>query len=389
MTNIKMKEISLATKIVTSILLMIFIILTGTVAAQEKNKKSKKSKKLFDGEVSLTSFYDDNILKYSQKYLDRFMNGEDFGRFHITTYDDIVLKPSARLETVFKIFKNQKSKINANYNYSLYVVNDIKSWQYMSFGFQQYFAKKGSFRIFYSYIPEFYVRHFRDKDLVEYYKEIYGFGYIPESFVPFSFSKDNYGFWIQNTFFKNTRVKLSFDYAIYYHNENYTEYDCKNFYYGFQIYQEINTNLDIDFGYEYVTSDAKGYDQPYETKETSDDADATNIGDNFTFGITWRLPDLKKRRQYVGGDFEFAKRYYTTDKPIQIDPEHAGRIDNMIEVGINYRIRISKAFDLAAFYKWYGRDSKTASPINSEYVSEEKDYKQYQIGLELSYGFKF
>ncbi len=375
------------------LLIFLFFLSNGHVIAQEKSKKKSKP---FDVEVSLASFYDNNILKYSDKYLELFKNGLDKARFHINTYDDIVFKPSLALDWTFNILKKQKSRISLDYSYSAYIVNDVKNWSMFTAGFQQYLTRRASFKVFYTYIPEFYVRHFRDEDLVNYYKKLYGYGYIPETFVPFSFAKDDFGFWIQNTIFKNTRIKLNFDYARYYHNLHYTEYDCKNFAYGFQIFQGITKNIRIDLGYEFGTSDAKGYDQtdavgyydPTETKATSDDADATNEGDEFSLGIDWQLPAVFKLKNALDCGITFSKRYYTTDHYVEEDPEHAGRVDNNLYMRFGYNVKLNKSMDLSIFYKWYGRDSSTKSPLNSEYVSNEKDYKQSQVGLEFSYSFK-
>ena len=361
------------------LVIFLFSLSNGVTLAQKKDSKKKKT---LEAEFGLATFYDDNILKYSEKYLERFLNNKDEGRFHINTYDDLVLKPSAQLLATFNIFKKQKSKIDLNYSYSAYLVNSINNWSLISLGFQQYLTRRASFKISYTYIPEFYVRHFRDKDLVKIY------GYTPETFVPFSFSKDNYGFWIQNTFFKNTRIKLAFDYAKYYHNKHYTEYDCKNFSYGIQIFQNIMKKLRIDVRYEYGTSDAKGYDSPDETKETSDDADADNVGEEFAFGIDWQLPSIFKHDHDLDFGITYGVRYYTTDKYVEDDPEHAGRIDNNLYIRLSYIIKMSKSMDLSAFYKWYGRDSKTTSDLNSVYVSEEKDYRQNQVGLAFTWKFK-
>jgi hypothetical protein len=354
----------------------------GTGFGQEKSKKKAKP---FDVKIGLATFYDDNILKYSEKYLERFMNGEDEGRFHIETYDDVILKPSLQIGTTFQIFKKQKSRVNFSYNYSYYIVNDIKNWQFISIGFQQNFLKKASFRVAYSYVPEFYVRHFRDEDMVNYYKEVYGFGYVPETFVPFSFSKDDYSFWIQNTFFKNTRVRISFNYSQYFHNEHYTEYDCDNFAYGFQIFQGISKKVDMEFAYEFMTSDAAGTDGP---QEPNPDADADNEGDAFMLGVTWQLPKIFKRSHSLGGGFEYLKRYYTTNNYVEEDPEHAGRVDDVINLDFNYQLKLSKAFDVSLFYKWFGRNSGSPS-FNDQYLSNEKDYKQWQLGLEVTYSLKF
>jgi hypothetical protein len=349
--------------------------IAGTVSAQTKEKKKVKP---FEVGIGLSGAYDNNILKYSDKYLERFMNNEDEGRFHIKTYDDIIVKPSLQIAYSFNVFKKQKSKINLSANYSSYVLNDVKNWSFFTAGFQQNFAKKASVRIYYSYVPEFYVRHFRDSDRTEVY------GYIPETFVPFSFSKDDYGIWVQNTFFKNTRVRLSLNYNQYFHNTHFTEYDCDNFVYGILINQPVTKKLKVEFSYEFTTSDAKATDADPEL-----DADADNECDLFALDIAWQLPAVLKLKHELSAGADFSKRYYITNNYIEWDPEHAGRVDNVLNLQVNYNVKLTKALELNAFFKWFGRDSRTTSDKNSEYVSEEKDYTQYQVGLELDYGFKF
>ncbi|MBM3437122.1 MAG: hypothetical protein FJY07_13010, partial [Bacteroidetes bacterium] len=312
------------------ILISLLLFFCNESMAQEKKEKKKKKEKHFEAKVGLGSFYDDNILKYSDKYLERFMNREDEGRFHIKTYDDMVINPSLSLSYNFTLFGKQKSKINADYSYSSYIVNDIKNWQSFSMGYQQFFYKKASFRLSYNYIPDFYVRHFRDADLVEF------LGYIPETFVPYSFSKDNYGIWVQNTFFKNTRIRLLLNYALYFHNEHYAEYNCKNFTYGFDILQKVHKKVNIEASYEYSTSDSKGYDgyQPGEYKGFSDDANADNVEDAFALSCTWQLPKILKLNHELDAGMGYELRYYTTtsfihtEDGLEMDEEHAGRIDN-------------------------------------------------------------
>jgi hypothetical protein len=362
------------------ILICIFSFTNNDALAQ---KKSKKKSVQYEAELSFATIYDDNILKYSEKYLDRFMNNKDPGRFHIDTYDDVILYQSADLSATFRIFKNLKSKINFDINNNLYVVNGIKNWYYATLGFQQYLTKRASLKVFYTYLPDFYVRHFRDEDWVEIY------GYTPITFVPFSFSKDNYGFWIQNTFFKSTRVRLSFDYSSYYYNKHYTEYDSKNFLYGINLYQTVFDKLRLEIGYHFLTSDAKGYDGPGETKEYSNDADASFEEDGFSFGVTWELPRLKKMNHDLDMEFDFEKRYFTTTHYVEMDPEHAGRVDNCVQASVTYNFELSKSWKLSAFYNFFFRDTYTSSNYNKAYLSAEKDFRQNQIGLKAIYYLKF
>ncbi|OYT12374.1 MAG: hypothetical protein B6I19_09910 [Bacteroidetes bacterium 4572_114] len=146
-------------KLFLLLLALTVLLPAGGAFGQEKKKKKKKTK-YFELRVGLAMVYDDNILKYSEKYLNRFMNGEDEGRFHIETYDDLIINPSLEVICRPKIFKKAKTRINASISPKIYAVNNIKDWLYWGVGFQQYITKSASIKILYSYIPDFYVRHF-------------------------------------------------------------------------------------------------------------------------------------------------------------------------------------------------------------------------------------
>lgn len=366
------------------ILLFVIFFLAGHEALAQKKKKTVK-KKVPELEINfgLATSYDDNILKYSEKYLERFMNGEDYGRFHIETYDDIIINPSLQFVSEYRLFGNLKSEISADFNPRFYVVNDIKNWSSFNLGYRQYFTKRASFKLSYGYIPDFYIRHFRDDDWVEVY------GYTPETFQPMGFAKDNFGLYVHNTFFKNTGIRLTANYAKYYYNEHFTEYDSDDLSLGVRLIQPLHKNVKIELGYVFTQSDAKGYDEPGESTGNSDDSDADFDEDSYIFMVNWQLPEVKKLKHSLDASVAYEERYYTTDNYIELDPEHAGRVDHVSAFGLTYNLRLNKALSLAAFYKWIGRNSTTSSDINSEYVSIEKDYRQAVVGIELEYKLKY
>lgn len=361
--------------------LMILILMAPPANAQ---KKSKRKKPEYDVNFGVTMMYDDNILKYSEKYLNRFLNNEDKGRFHIETYDDVIINPELGLAGTWYIFGKQRSIIDVSGSYSKYVVNDVKTWSNFGIGYRQYISKKLNFKVFYDYIPEFYVRHFRDDD----WSEVYGFS-DDTTFTPYVFTKNNYGAWVQYSVFKNTRFRLYYYYMQYYHNKHYTEYDSKNTLYRFKVWQRFLEDFTFEFTYQYIYSDAKGYDQPGEDKETSDDGDATYEEDGFVFGLMYRLPRIKKRYHTLEFETVIYNRYYKTEKPVIIDRLHAGRVDNNLRFYVTYYLSVSKNWKFKAFYRWLGRDSGTTSILNEQFVSNEKDYKQNQFGIELEYRFDF
>jgi hypothetical protein len=350
---------------------------------QEEEKKKKKKPKELLINARVATIYDNNILKNSDQYLERFMNGEDEGRFHIKTYDDLIIYSSLRMTGTFRLFGKQRSQISGEYSRRDYIVNPIKNWSYFGIGFRQYVPKRISFKFFYTYIPHFYVRHFRDELWVEYL----GFE-NPLAFQPFEFEKDNFGFWIQKYFFKTTRIRLSINYARYFHNQYYTEHDSKNMLYGAQFFQPLTKKLRLEVGYQYITSDAKGYDAAVETPETSNGPDPTYVEDRFTLALLWKLPRIKKFYHQLDGRALFFRRYYTTDLPWQIDRLHAGRVDNNLRLYFNYRFSLNKYWQFKLHYNWLGRYSTTTAELNQEFVSNEKDYRQDIFGFEVSYAIR-
>ena len=131
------------------LLLIVFVFLSVNDAfAQKRKKKKKKKSPKLEMVFGLASTYDNNILKYSNKYLERFMNNEDQGRFHIKTYDDVIINPSLSTSYTFKVFGKLKSKVNLDVSSKNYVVNNIKTFNSFTLGFRQYLTKKASFKLY-------------------------------------------------------------------------------------------------------------------------------------------------------------------------------------------------------------------------------------------------
>lgn len=198
------------------VLLILIITFNNPVTAQ---KKTVKASKKWTIELSVKSGYDNNALRYSDKYLQRFKNNEDEGRFHIKKYDDLVMDYTARISYSDRFIKNMLSVFSARIDYNQYTFNTIKTWYQLDLMYQQYITQKTSLMFSYSYIPEFYVAHFRDNDWVKIY------GYTPITFQPFTFSKNDFSFWMQHNFNTNTRVRVYFSLMKYYYNNHFTEYD--------------------------------------------------------------------------------------------------------------------------------------------------------------------
>ncbi len=356
------------------LILFILLFFTSNLLFSQGFKKSR-----FRLKVGVGTMYDDNILKYSDKYLNRFLNNEDEGRFEIKTYDDVFIKTKLSTSYYFKFFKKRKTKISASFSNNSYINNPVKTWNYYGVGVQQYFLKKANVKFSYSYIPSFYVRQFRQPELVSLY------GYEPNTFKPYVFAKDNFSLTFQNTFFKKTKAELDLDYAKYYDNSYYTEYDSKNSSVGLSLEQPVSKKVKVKATYIFTNSDAKGYDQEGETKETADDSDATYKDHSFGLEIKAKLPKFLKKKNDVSAKVKYANRYFSSSHLIHNDPLHVGRTDKNIRFYVTYTIKIMKKASLSLYYNRFTRDSYNNQGIYDEVLSQDKDYKQNQIGFQLSY----
>lgn len=369
-----------------SIILLSCVILISLLTNEEvfAGDNPKKEVDNWTLSLSINPYYDSNILKYSDKYIERFKNNEDPGRFHIDSIDDLIIGYSAGLTFTYEIIDKLRTTLGAGYDTDAYSYNSIKTWGAFNLFYRQQIVSSTSAQFSYSYVPEFYVRHFRDDDWVKYY------GYTELTFRPYTFSKDDFSFWIQHIFdWKTTRARLYFTYDRYYLDESNTEYDSNDYMYGFRIYQSLFKNLDFNFGYFYTTSDAKGYDELNETKANSDDSDASNYEHAYFAGFDYMLPKVFFRNNSISIDAQYLRAFYTTDYYLELDPLHAGRYDYNYRVFVNYNLNVFENFAVTLFYNWFGRESSTSAEANKQYVSDEKDYTQYRIGINFNYLIQF
>lgn len=378
-----MSKIILTSVTHSKLILLLLMLMAAYASLNFAENKPKKKVRHWNIELSMSPYYDSNILKYSDKYIDRFLNREDEGRFHINRYDDMVVRYSGSVSYTNRFINKLKSIFSADLSYYKYSFNNVKDWLRFNIDWRQYFLSRSSFRISYSYIPHFYVRHFRDEDWIAVY------GYTPITFQPYEFSKDDFSFWIHHYIFKDTGVRLYFSYYKYFLDEHNTEYDSDDYLYGIRVFQKISKNLRVDAGYKYVTSKAKGYDEPGETLATSDDVDATNYSHNYLAGISYNLPKILEMKNDLNLDVSYERVFYTTNHFYEIDPIHAGRHDKVIDITFSWDFNLPLNAEVSAFYSYTSRETSTPAEANAEYISDEKSYHEYQTGLRIKYNFEF
>lgn len=362
------------------LILILFWNSFSSISAQEKTSLAPNRWKT---SISISSLYDNNILKYSEKYLDRFEKKQDAGRFHINHADDIILQSKAEISYSYNIIKNNASAISVSADYNRYLNNTIKNWGQVGVGISQEISRPLTFDINYSYIPDFYVRHYRDADWV---KEI---GYSPEAFKNFSFSKEDLGAVLLFKLDRNTRIRGYFSFLRYIHNKNFTEYDCNNFEYGIRLNRNIFSNFTFDIAYLYTVSRTTRRDEVVNLNNLIEYADASNNEYNINCGISYSLPKLFKKSNAVSLRFQYSRSNYISEIIPEKDPLHSGRIDNDYRLSFKYSIELVNNFSTGILFNWMKRVTDSEHSQNRETISAEKDYDQIQIGLNFAYNLNF
>ncbi len=358
---------------VTSVVLLLWVILIAAHVLHPPVVVAGEGLVSWGCEFGLSSVYDGNILRYSDKYLTRFDRGEDEGRFHIVTKDDLILTNAMRAAATFDFIGAVHTTLALEFRHRTYTKNGIKDWSYYSAAIRQALGRRMSAGAGYTYIPEFYTRHYRDEDWVK------RFGTTPMTFQPFDYKKDEIKGWIQQSFFRSTRARLSASYARYFYNQHFTEYDARNRQIGVEISQPIFDNLRIIGSYGFVSSRAAA----------NDAADPSYDEDSFALNVSWRLPTLVGRNNTVNVGGEYARRCFNGTKAAEVDRFHTGRRDYDYRLSLAYTVQLTGRFFLECNYGWHARKAETSAVANAEYLSNEKDYHQYQLGIEAKYVVSF
>ncbi len=364
----------------TYILLILVIFFTSSNLLSESKSKKKKE---FALNFAIAAQYDNNILRYSDKYIDQFLNEENNGRFHINTFDDLILPISGKISYEKRLKKGFISNFSSEVSGKFYTQNYIKNWYSFQISWRQTIYSNTEFHLYYDFIPHFYARHYRDSDWLE---EV---GYTAESFKPFEFEKEGYNFWIQQKIIKSTKVRAYFSLSNYFYNKHFIEYDSKNLMLGFRIYHNLAEMISLNGGYKYTKSEAKGFDENGESKDNSDDVNPSYNEHSFFSALELKLPKFNQLKNEIKIDFQFDRKLFVSDNIPELDPLHSGRIDNNYSFGLEYLLHPNSKTSLSIFAEYTTNKAKSEYELNTNEIAEEKDFSQLLAGLRFNYKIEF
>ncbi len=323
----------------------------------------------------LAGYYDDNILRYSEKFIRRFEAGEDPERFRVESLDDTVARVDLYLRRGFTGLGGKPAEAGIGVEYWDYLRNDIKDRSRFSAVWQQELRRGRLLAASINYAPSFYVRHIRDSDLT-------GSGSTADPFQAFEFERAEARLRLSQELGASLTARYHLAIADFRHTPAFREFDSTNLFGGARLDQQVSRRVRLSYALEYTDSNARGYDQPGETLETSDDTDPAYRQIDLMLAARLRLPS--RRRQILFLQAESGQREYTTAKSTDSAPLHAGREDDLLRLFASWQLDLSKRYRLTVFGQ--SRERSSTAPIDLD-IGVEKDYEQWEAGVRVSAKF--
>ncbi|MEM1178180.1 MAG: hypothetical protein AAGM22_07545 [Acidobacteriota bacterium] len=337
--------------------------------------------KLIPGEVRpswstrarISSYYDSNILRYSDRFIQRFDNGQDPGRFRVESLDDVVHRADLDIDRRFTGYDGQPARFSFGLTHRAYQRNSIKDWTQGRLRLRQNLRGGRSLGLFATSATDFYVRHIRDGDLR---------GTTADPFQAFEFEKSEVGLRFTQELGASWLLSLDLSQARFRHSENFREFDSEDSKARLRFDHQLTRRTRFSYAVEYTDSDAQGFDEPGETRATSDDTDPTYRQVDLILSARFELPT--ERRQVIFIQAEAGEREYTTDKLPSVAPLHFNRTDDLFRLFASWDIRLTDRLNLTVFGQLRDRSSTIPDDLD---VGDVKNYDQYEAGVRLTARF--
>jgi hypothetical protein len=334
------------------------------------------------GSLVFQSIYDDNILRYSDGFIEDYRRNDPPEKFHVETYDDAILSPRLFLTFRANPFGKPETRLYLGYITWQYATNPSKNNDLWSFRVRQYVSRYNRFEFSYSYSPPSYIRHLSDREPFE-----------PRSTTPLTWKKFKsvrHGMGLSYTHRPRRRLYVTIEggRVLRYYNRPFLENDNWEWNGSFEVLWNPPGVLRFVGRYMYADANARALDASNETIETSDDGDGSYERDLYELRVRLR----PKGGLWLAKEFEVKGQYmayfFTGTKLAHEDPLHTGRKDNVyyLELTAGSKRLFNKLISLKLGYRYAQRISSLPGTFEGE-DAEDKDYKNNRTWLEIRHAF--
>jgi len=352
-------------KAVVVFLLILAISISGLGAGRKGDKFPLTLKVVF------STSYDDNILKYSDRDLDRFETNTETFPSEIITTDDWLNVFGLRVYRDFDLSRHLKFRPYYAGKISLYAVNQIKNYQSHNFIGRLAYRNRAYFSLKYFYLPSYYLRIYKDKDWNVYRG------------AQFDLFRPAVSLRVRSPW---AEFEAEGGRELTYYSEYFTEYDAEAFFGNVSASRTIFADLSLTVGYGFKVSDNIGFDQvgavsPTDPTVDTEYGDASYEEDQYSLEIAYLLPLPTDWKWRIGLNVQHSERFYQSSLTSLQDPFHVGREDRRTSFEPSLTVSPASSLDLELRYSYDRR--RTDSPIPT--VSPIKNFDQHSIEFSVIY----
>jgi hypothetical protein len=322
--------------------------------------------------IEIASAYDDNILRYSNNDLDKFVNNIESSPSRLSTYDD--WKNELSLKAYFRSPRFFQNNLRISYfaKIASYYRNPFNNYSTHTLLIDQKLSKKWETHFKYFLIPEYYLREYRDRDTNEYHS------------CQFTDRQTRLG--VTYSLLRETDLTLQAQFEQLYYNQYFTEYDCEGKLLEFETVHNfssafrgsVNLGLALYDNIGYTTSSSSGAVVFGEDTEYGDGSYREEI---YQANLRYRLPVKSENRSTLSVEYKLRHRIYTTNNTLQQDPFHAGRGDDRHRIILDFEQEFTAKITAGLSYTHEWRDTHSDYPP----TVDAKSFKQNVIELTIGY----
>jgi hypothetical protein len=319
--------------------------------------------------------YDGNVFRYADSDIDKFINNIEPYRYPIETYDDMVTSIEMHAKLRSKLIMNRSTTFNLKIKGNLYYQNNVKDYATISASMWHRIGSSGHLLLRYLFLPRYFIRYYPDFDVVT----PYGYPYFAGCY----FVKHLAGISAGSRLFGITEVEISYSRELNDYNDAFNEYDTHMDQFGISAGLTYRDFIYPTLSYRFTMADAKAFDETGETKQMSDDSDISHTEDEIRLSLDLDFTRHKPFR--IETDLTYVRRLYTTEKPVLVDPTHAGREDTNLGFLVTCLFIPTERITFSLGYEFEHRS--VSSPYDINQIEDIKNYARSIYSAQVSFSY--
>lgn len=322
----------------------------------------------------LTSYYDTNILQFSDDQIALFEGGTRPTRFSIQTRDDQVFNPSVALAWELDEGGGRRHNLRFKGEGDFHDKNDTADHRSVSASWRESFRGDRRFSAGYYLLPHYYLRQLLDEDLPV--------GTLPSRYRRATFRLQVATAGWNQRLGRSTSLALDYQFEGRSYNPYFRERTSKLHQGSLGLGRDRlprHANVDIHGGYRKSKADASDGDEA--PGSPPDDQDVSYHG--VIAGLGGRMEFARRGDWRVLGDIEYGFESRDFDSDRSFDTTHQGRKDRLNAIEIGLRAAYRPHWSARGFYRY--EHNRAAFGTATAPTTDPGSYSGSQVGLAIEW----